>query len=287
MCIIAIKDKGINLPEESILETMFKHNSDGAGFMYAKDGQVHIKKGFMTYKAFKKAIDKIEDIKDMPLVMHFRIATSGGIDCGACHPFPISNKRKTLRKTDFVTDIGVVHNGVIPISAPDNMSDTMQYISKKLYFYQKIQPNFYNQRTFMKRIEKEIKSKMVFLTGSGEIYRIGDFIEDKGIIYSNHSYESYTVFPLPYRYSWEGYEGLYRDYCPSMMLCPVDGYLQDEGGNLIDCCDGLFLIDKYNRVYEYDFDFCIAEPIPARAFSYEGLPFRYDETVAMYCDVDA
>ena len=55
MCIIAIKDKGINLPKDEILETMFRHNSDGAGFMYAKDGQVHIKKGFMTYKAFKKA----------------------------------------------------------------------------------------------------------------------------------------------------------------------------------------------------------------------------------------
>ena len=282
MCIIAIKDKGINLPKDEILETMFKHNSDGAGFMYAKDGQVHIKKGFMTYKAFKKAIDKIEGIKDIPLVMHFRIATSGGIDFGACHPFPISNKRKTLRKTDFATDIGIVHNGVIPISAPDNMSDTMQYIAKKLYYYQKVQRNFYKQKSYMKRIENEIKSKMVFLTGNGEIYKIGDFVEEDGMIYSNHSYQRYTFLPYHYHYSWDSY----ADYYSSAMLCPIDGYIQDECGNLVDCIDGLFLIDKHNQVYEYDFDFGLAEPIPASAFSYEGLPYRYDEKLAMYCDVD-
>ena len=284
MCIIAIKDKGINLPDETILETMFKHNSDGAGFMYAKDGQVHIKKGFMTYKAFKKAIDKIENVKDIPLVMHFRIATSGGIDCGACHPFPISNKRKTLRKTDFVTDIGIVHNGVIPIAAPDNMSDTMQYIAKKLFYYQKVQPNFYKQKSFMKRIENEIKSKMVFLTGNGDIYKIGDFVEEDGMIYSNHSYQSYTLLPYHYHYCWD--DDMLKDYYSSAMLCPIDGYLQDEFGNLVDCCDGLFLIDKYNQVYEYDFDFGLAEPISANAFSYEGLPYRYNEEIAMYCDVD-
>ena len=37
MCIIAIKEKGIDMPNEKILETMFEHNPDGAGFMYAKD----------------------------------------------------------------------------------------------------------------------------------------------------------------------------------------------------------------------------------------------------------
>ena len=92
MCIIAIKDKGINLPSTKTLETMFRNNPDGAGFMYAKAGKVIIRKGFMTFKAFKSALDKICDIDNLPLVMHFRIATSGSVDAGTTHPFPISNR---------------------------------------------------------------------------------------------------------------------------------------------------------------------------------------------------
>lgn len=39
MCIIAIKKKGNPLPSESIMETMFKNNSDGAGFAYHLNGK--------------------------------------------------------------------------------------------------------------------------------------------------------------------------------------------------------------------------------------------------------
>ena len=280
MCIIAIKEKGINMPSEEILETMFRHNPDGAGFMYAKDGHVHIRKGFMTFHSFMKAVDRIENVKDIPLVMHFRIATSGNIDAGTCHPFPISNKRKVLRKTDITTDIGVVHNGVIPITAPNNMSDTMQYIAGKLYYYQKLQQNFYVQKSYMKRIEKEIQSKMVFLTSNGDIYKIGDFITDSGMIYSNTSYRSYTY--LPYHFSFD--DDLYG-YCSSAMLCPIEGYLQDEFGQLIDCCDGLYLMDKHSQVYEYNFDFNVAEPILATAFAHSGLPYVFNEYEAMYMNI--
>ena len=279
MCIIAIKEKGIDMPNEKILEAMFEHNPDGAGFMYAKAGQVHIRKGFMTYTAFKKAIDTLENVKELPLVMHFRIATSGNIDAGTCHPFPISNKRKVLRKIDITTDIGVVHNGIIPITAPNNMSDTMQYIAGKLYYYQKLQQNFYVQKSYMERIEKEIQSKMVFLTSSGDIYKIGDFITDNDMIYSNTSYKSYTY---PYHFS---FDDDFYGYCSSAMLCPIEGYLQDEFGQLIDCCDGLYLMDRHNTVYEYNFDFNAAEPILATAFAYSGLPYVFNEYEAIEFEI--
>lgn len=280
MCIIAIKEKGIEMPSEEILETMFRHNPDGAGFMYAKDGHVYIRKGFMTYRAFKRAIDKLGNIRNIPLVMHFRIATSGRIDAGTCHPFPISNKRKALRKTDLITDIGVVHNGIIPITAPGNMSDTMQYIAGRLYYYQKLQQNFYVQNSYMERIEKEIQSKMVFLTSSGNIYKIGDFITDNGMIYSNTSYKSYTY--LPYHFS---FDDDFYSYCSSAMLCPIEGYLQDFEGNLMDCCDDIFLMDKHNTVYLYNCELDLAEPIAAAAFTYSGLPYVFNEYEAMYMNI--
>ena len=232
----------------------------------------------MSYHSFKSALDKLEekyDITSLPLVMHFRIATSGQVDAGTCHPFPIASKRKTLRKQYMETDIGVVHNGVIPIDTPENMSDTMQYISKRLSLYQRLHSNFYIHKTWHKRIEKEIQSKMVFLDNKGEIYTIGDFInESDGMIYSNHSYEERS-----YMFS---YSNLFSDYPEYKKLSPIDGYIILNSGGLVECDDDMYLIDKYGRVYEYDFSMDMAIEINAEAYTYEGLPYYYDETSAMY-----
>ena len=277
MCIIAIKNKGINMPSEEILETMFTNNSDGAGFMYAVNNTVIIEKGFMTYKAFHTALKKVEahhDITSSPLVMHFRIATSGKIDGGTCHPFPISNKRKILRKQYIETDIGVAHNGIINIDTPDNMSDTMQYIARKLSIYQKLQSNFYVRRKWQKRIEDEIKSKMVFLDSRGEIYTIGDFVtESDGMVYSNHSYEKHSFL--------FGYDSLF-EYTPYAKLAPIEGYLIDKDGKLIDSEDSIYLIDKYGDCYEYDYVLDLASKIDAEAYTYEGMPYHYKAEDASY-----
>ena len=279
MCIIAIKNKGINLPSERTLETMFKNNSDGAGFMYSIDNKVIIHKGFMTFHSFMSALNKLEekyDITKLPIVMHFRIATSGHVDAGTCHPFPIAAKRKHLRKQYIETDIGIVHNGIIPIAAPDNMSDTMQYVKERLWEYKKCKPNFYTNKKWQRRIEKEIMSKMVFLDNTGEIYTIGDFVTDDGMIYSNHSYEERSFL--------FGYDRFF-DYHSQMKLCPIDGYIITSLGNLIDCEDGLYLISKYGKIYEYDFIMDVAVPIDATAYTYETLPFYYNDSVAMYFNV--
>jgi len=279
MCIIAIKNKGINMPNEQTLETMFKNNSDGAGFMYAVDNKVIIQKGYMTFHSFMSALKKLEqryNLTELPIVMHFRIATSGQVDAGTCHPFPIAGKRKYLRRQYTETDIGVVHNGIIPIASPDNMSDTMQYVKERLWEYKKRQCNFYTHRKWQKRIEKEIMSKMVFLNNSGDIYMIGDFITDDGMVYSNRSYEERSfIF---------GYDR-YLDYHSKSQLCPIDGYLITSYGTLIDCEDGLYLINKYGKVYEYDFIMDIAIPIEASTYTYEDLPFYYNDTVVIYFNV--
>ena len=278
MCIIAIKKQGVKMPCEEVLETMFKNNPDGAGFMYTADDRVVIHKGFMNYQSFRTALKKLEvsyNLTELPLIMHFRIATSGQVDAGTCHPFPIASKRKILRKSYMETDIGVVHNGIIPIDAPENMSDTMQYIAKKLSLYQKIHNNFYIHKTWQKRIEKEIHSKMAFLNSKGDIYTIGDFIkEPDGMIYSNYSFEARSFI--------YNYRDFLFDYPEYKKLSPIDGYIILDSGSLVDCEDDLYLIDKYGRVYEYDFSMDIATEIDAQAYTHEGMPYYYDETSAMY-----
>lgn len=275
MCIITIKDKGVKLPDENILKTMFDNNPDGAGFMYAKGGKVVIKKGFMTYESLKAELDKICNITDISLVLHFRIATSGKIDEGTTHPFPIEKKKKLLKKLNCETDIGVVHNGIIPIKTNKNMSDTMQYIAEKLCTYKFLQSDFYRHKCFMNHIEKEIQSKMVFMNGNGEIYKIGEFISDEGIFYSNNSYKSQRYMYIPELV-----------YSSELMLCPIDGYIVDYNGELLDTDNDLFFIDYYGQVYKYSYEFDLAIPIDAEAYTYSGTPYMYDESKSIIIDAE-
>lgn len=60
MCIIAIKPAHQKMIDESIIETMFENNPDGAGYMYAYNNRVHINKGFMTLKELLNSLDKLK-----------------------------------------------------------------------------------------------------------------------------------------------------------------------------------------------------------------------------------
>ena len=91
MCIIAYKPLNVAFPEEYILHNCFDNNDDGAGFMYAFNGEVHIHKGYETFEKFMAALNKARAITGdkVPYVMHFRIATQG-YERTMTHPFPLS-----------------------------------------------------------------------------------------------------------------------------------------------------------------------------------------------------
>ena len=52
MCVIIYKPKDTNLPTFKTLESCFNHNEHGAGYMLPLNGEVVIRKGFMTFKEF-------------------------------------------------------------------------------------------------------------------------------------------------------------------------------------------------------------------------------------------
>ena len=139
MCIIAAKAAGIPMPNRERIKTMWDGNRDGAGLMYVENGQVRIEKGFMKYKDFTKVLDRLEkrlDLTATPVVMHFRITTHGGTKPENCHPFPITDNVGALKKLTITTDLGVAHNGIIPISPRKGISDTSlpsSHRSKKRY----------------------------------------------------------------------------------------------------------------------------------------------------------
>ena len=268
MCIICVKPSYTSKPSESILQTMWNHNKDGAGFMYADGGKVYIRKGFMHYEKFKKALDKVPE--HLPIVMHFRIATHGGINPGMCHPFPLSEDVKHLTATNYTTDFAIAHNGIIPIEPRKGLSDTAEYIASQIYPLSQALPGWYQNPHALRMVENAIHSRMAFLSGKGEIVTIGNgWMQEDGILYSNGSY-----IPWDYGFSVRKLMPLYSDDC----------YLSCDG-DLLDAEDTA--IDASGKLYAYDYEegaYCMAgwDAVPVR---HNGTPIRFNPDYAYEMDV--
>ena len=76
MCVIVEKEKGKAVPENSVLKDCFQANPDGAGFAFARDGRVEIRKGFMTWRKFRKGLRAEMIRKSDTVVYNLPIGTS-------------------------------------------------------------------------------------------------------------------------------------------------------------------------------------------------------------------
>ena len=213
MCIIAIKPPHHKMIDESIIETMFQNNPDGSGYMYSYNNKVHIEKGFMTLKELLNSLDSLKkkvNIEEIPLILHFRISTSGKIDGATCHPFPVTSDLNALRKTHVITNLGMAHNGVIYDFEEKKSiySDTQLFVNKCVSYLYDINPKFLHDDRTEKMLEPIINgSRLAFLDRHGNIYRYGDWCENDGIFYSNEGYIPWTS--RYYHYDSNYYDNYY------------------------------------------------------------------------------
>jgi len=192
MCIILHKPINIQLPDIQTLETCYNNNSDGAGFMYQHDKRVHVQKGFMTFNSLISALNELQqkiNIIDTNLTIHFRLASHGRITAGNCHPFPVTKNQNKLKAKSCITDLAVVHNGIIPFTSYNrSTSDTILFVKDYLT---EIKDNLFNPIT-AKLIRHATKSKFIIMSPDN-IQLIGEFIHDEYDLcyYSNDSYIPY------------------------------------------------------------------------------------------------
>ena len=292
MCIIAIKSRGVELPSEEILQNMWRANRDGAGFMYAKDGAVHIKKGFMTYESFISEIRKLGsggEMRNLPLSMHFRITTHGGTKPENTHPFPVTDSIGVLKKLNSTTKLGMAHNGIIDILPREGISDTMEYTASQLAPLSRALPKFYKNVDAMKMISNAIgSSRMAFMDAKGEIYTIGNFVEEGGMRYSNRSFEtpkSSRCFPYYYSDDYEAWKNFFEEeekrkpmpFSKKVMwLNEVAGdFVVDAKGNYMDGDD--YAIDVNGCVYAYDYEKdLLVRMYGYKAYNGDGMGLRFN-----------
>ena len=279
MCIIAVKPIGEELMERRILENCFNYNSDGMGFMWNEDGKVHISKGYMNFEEgyrVLKELDRRINLKDRGLVIHFRIATSGNVDMGACHPFAISNNDKTLRTLELTTDIGVAHNGLISAYIPPKnsiLSDTQLFIKDYLYNIKEENPNFLTNSNILFAIEKVVGSKLAFLDGEGNVTTVGKFISEDNYLFSNETYldltDLYKSWNTSYYYDSpseldDEYDLTYLsgkqlsldeflDTLDCLYTCADGEPISLDDGRDIIARDGIYGIDCCSNVFEIDY----------------------------------
>lgn len=288
MCVIAIKNKGVDFPSADSINAMWTANSDGAGFMYTLDDKVYIEKGFMKLKDFTRAISELSSklkkdgvsLTDLPMVLHFRITTHGGTSPQLTHPFPISSKENHLKALDLTCDLGLAHNGIIhSVGTQAGLSDTAVYIKDVLTPLANLRGDFYMTAEGTTIMESTIgASKFAFLDKHGNITSIGDFKHgtkhgtDK-ILFSNLSHEweyaksTTTCYTTPYKssYNYGYYDSTDYDYydtfsekvavrrIPNGVIIANDNDFfsgkNDKMSSIVVSDLNIFYVDAYDTIY--------------------------------------
>lgn len=248
MCIIVVKPENVSLPSKEILETCFKNNSDGAGFMYSYKGNVFITKGFMSIEELLIEIDKLAKeivIDKISMVFHFRIGTQGKNNMENTHPFPISEDIEKITARKIKCNVGVVHNGIISLTRSyyeAEHSDTVLFVRD--YLSCLIDNNkFYKNPKMVRIIDKLANSKLAFLSSDGHVTTIGDFNTKDGILYSNYTYTAS-------KYDYRGWEDERFDCNYSKSTSTNSNYSFITHGydylSLVDSKEEIYMLDKDN-----------------------------------------
>ena len=196
MCIICVSPKRVRQPNVTTIRRMFQNNPDGAGYMVARDGKVIISKGFMNVDEYIEAIRAEHFTAKDPVVYHFRISTQAGVNPQMTHPFPLSNRIEHMKVLDVECPCGVAHNGVIRLTTdPRNReySDTALFIANYLSLIIR-EPGDLKDERVLKLIHRLAGSKLAIMDGDGYIATVGEYINQKGLLFSNASFETDTYY---------------------------------------------------------------------------------------------
>ena len=257
MCIIVYKPATTAMPTKKTLKTCFTNNDDGAGYMFAANDKVYIRKGFMTFKDFWKDVGNVRKKygEDIPYVFHFRISTQAGVNPYICHPYPVSEDMSDLKALRSVCSLGVAHNGIIDITTTYDKkieyNDTMKFITDYLSIIIDNDLEWYKKENAKKLISNIIgtHNKLAIMGSDGHVELIGDFVEDSGLYFSNYTYYATRYTYNPYSYNISDDDEWVDFYNPATKKYAFD----------TDCCpfiiEGTTHLCKQCERYEFCHDY--------------------------------
>jgi hypothetical protein len=181
MC-IAILNKS-NLLEFDVIKNSFDNNRDGASFTYIHNNKLEIVKEleFTNHAKFYDMYKEVRNYNDKPILLHFRIGTSGERNEKNLHPFFVNQK------------LCMVHNGIIDIPEINpsyNDSYHFAIFCRKLKKHHRL----LNKESFeFMTLESFIgTSKIVYLSNVGTYSIMNESLghwDKSDNWYSNHTYQ--------------------------------------------------------------------------------------------------
>ena len=239
MCIICDKPAGIDMPSEEDIKYMFDKNPNGAGFALQgwfehevwnpktrrnekrRRFEVHYQKGFMNVDDLLEALGPAERLKDLRVVIHCRITTSGKSDKPTTHPFPLSSNYGDLRKTEGDGAV-LFHNGVftgLGGIVDKKSSDTQDFVigvANRMLS----NPNHISKigRTIAEQIAGSCRILILYPNPNHPDFRMGTWHEHDGCQYSNTNYKGY----------YSGYTGYGRSTSTGMAKANYSSRWDDD-----------------------------------------------------------
>lgn len=299
MCVIAAKPAGVKMPTQEQMEVMWLNNPDGAGIMYVLDGKVHIDRGYMRLSAFLqrlRELSKTIDFDAIPVVLHFRIASAGGVKPENCHPFPLTASEWIIRQLRCTAELGMAHNGNIHGYGNSSLSDSMQFMLLQLAPMSQAVPRFWHNRYCLEMIANATRGSWIVLLGAdGALITIGDFfLERDGIYYSNKTYQARpclidvysggthkTGNDLPENLT----RGVNLRKVPLNWITGKSVVILDGDGCVQDCKTTQWLLDRQGNVYRWNADLDAAAQVSGYRAMCSGQGEAFDVDMAVMTEV--
>lgn len=245
MCVAIYKPKDVKTPPLETLEHCWNTNPDGAGFALLTGGEkyaIEIHKGYMTWQEFTDAYEKYHLAGFTgELLLHFRIATHGGISQGLTHPFSLTKDVKLLKHTHVNTNYALIHNGMLPIEPRDNgISDTVELCRRLAPLYQNIP-------AALDLMQGMVDDNKIAVMTRDKVHLFGEWDNVDGVYFSNMRWDwhyDYDDFGYEHAAADDDDDGddnlwlLKQGYCPD---CGGSGVTQDKLTSEYFCCECGFL----------------------------------------------
>lgn len=166
MCVIIYKDKKTNLDFETVRLASLT-NPDGVGVAVNDGDNWTIKKYMYPTRSQLKTL--CNNLKDKEAILHFRIATSGGINMDNCQPFLFDNDQQVL-----------FHNGVIY-----SLNGISSYKSDTRLLIDILGKEKEDINNILFNISEKSNNKFVLIDDKNDVQFYGDYKNYKGLLCSN------------------------------------------------------------------------------------------------------
>jgi predicted glutamine amidotransferase len=244
MC-IAILNKKSTLTIDTI-KNSFDNNRDGGSITYIENGKIEVYKelSFNNVNSFYSKYVDIRKNTEFPIMLHFRIGTSGGKNEKNLHPFFVNQ------------NLALVHNGIFDIPEINSeYSDTWHFAMflRKFKKHDRILKNGTIENSVINNMIDT--SKVIFLQNNGSFHIMNEKLGhwDNDTWYSNYTYESCDYYNIGGREVRKNSDYSYMDYYdfPKKVISNGNfGLLSyiDKCKKVVSTCYGysdLFLTDKH------------------------------------------